>query len=934
MPTAASGATTRKRKKAEDMVESPPKRLTRTRTTKSTEETATAPKTTRITTASARVAAEARAASAKPVIKPATTAATTRRKTKTEDKADQIVPANEKTTEEIPKTRTRVKKPEKATDTSKPSTTRTRQNKLKVEEKPLVEESKPKTRARKSKIEEKKSEEEVAGDLQNKSTRRTTRTRAETMNSEADIPPTKPVVKKIVKKVTFSDEVAKEKENVPLPQDKYKQSKENGIKAKPIRKTTTTRPNTRGRKTTATKESEEQPSNQPLSPKKVTQVAKSNSSASSEDELAKSPMKRPMKSPARNVILRPETPPRNTSASPVIKRTADSGSVIASPAKRPAWSPSKDNLKESPRKFALPTAAPELSSVLPADNLFKDSLKLSPKKLGLTPHIQTNDSKSEENARAALLGSPARRPASPLKVGSMRMSGKSSAALPITNTTSALRHVKSSSLLSVTPKRLFDSPVKSNSLEATTKDYENIQTEDNEPKSAEEQTLQDAEELDSSKDPLLSETALESPKGFDKYNEPVSFAEPQQTFEHDVFADSGQYRSLDDGAESEDELAAASPVKSPRKSLSFSPRGVILSPASVASPTETPKSAFRVKATPKSKIKNQGMTPLAVQLSNWLASSPPKSDEEGHILHNVYTPVAEVLSKIKSGSYRPSLSPKPSFFEEQLPEQATPTPVDPIVEQDLHENEDVDMTDVADLKRSQSTEYGDENIIPEVEMPLVQQQQQQETVTPAKLINNTQKEIHTVARVPLKPADESSSSIKMEKIRSKSLSGPLSEIDISDEAFMQELTDLAKQRAENNVQGSDDAAPSSRTRSRKSLGTPRKEIISLAGTPFKPVREGADAQILRGAVIHVDVHTIEGSEANGVFIDLLTHMGARCVKQWNWNSRTSMASGEDLTASKVGITHVVFKDGSKRTLQKVREAKGLVLCVGVGWVLE
>jgi hypothetical protein len=39
-------------------------------------------------------------------------------------------------------------------------------------------------------------------------------------------------------------------------------------------------------------------------------------------------------------------------------------------------------------------------------------------------------------------------------------------------------------------------------------------------------------------------------------------------------------------------------------------------------------------------------------------------------------------------------------------------------------------------------------------------------------------------------------------------------------------------------------------------------------------------------------------------------------------------------AGKVGITHVVFKDGGKRTLEKVRDAGGVVRCVGVGWVLE
>jgi hypothetical protein len=125
--------------------------------------------------------------------------------------------------------------------------------------------------------------------------------------------------------------------------------------------------------------------------------------------------------------------------------------------------------------------------------------------------------------------------------------------------------------------------------------------------------------------------------------------------------------------------------------------------------------------------------------------------------------------------------------------------------------------------------------------------------------------------------------------------------------------------------------------------TPSAEPFSTAGTPFKPARVGADAQILRGAVVYVNVHTTEGADASGIFIELLTQMGAKCVKQWNWNPSTSVAgpstpgpseSIECTTSAKVGITHVVFKDGGRRTLQKVRESKGLVLCVGVGWVLE
>jgi hypothetical protein len=90
--------------------------------------------------------------------------------------------------------------------------------------------------------------------------------------------------------------------------------------------------------------------------------------------------------------------------------------------------------------------------------------------------------------------------------------------------------------------------------------------------------------------------------------------------------------------------------------------------------------------------------------------------------------------------------------------------------------------------------------------------------------------------------------------------------------------------------------------------------------------------LLRGAVVFVDVHTTEGADASGIFVELLNQMGAKCVKTWHWNPSGSLNS--DSSSSKVGITHVVFKDGGKRTMEKVRETGGIVHCVGVSWVLE
>lgn len=121
-----------------------------------------------------------------------------------------------------------------------------------------------------------------------------------------------------------------------------------------------------------------------------------------------------------------------------------------------------------------------------------------------------------------------------------------------------------------------------------------------------------------------------------------------------------------------------------------------------------------------------------------------------------------------------------------------------------------------------------------------------------------------------------------------------------------------------------------------------RSVSTPSRTPLKAVGNG----VLHGAVVYVDVHTSEGADASGIFVELLTQMGAKCVKEWKWKSRASLAAmdaGEEVTppSNKIGITHVIYKDGGKRTLEKIRDANkmtenghGGVWCVGVGWVLE
>lgn len=118
----------------------------------------------------------------------------------------------------------------------------------------------------------------------------------------------------------------------------------------------------------------------------------------------------------------------------------------------------------------------------------------------------------------------------------------------------------------------------------------------------------------------------------------------------------------------------------------------------------------------------------------------------------------------------------------------------------------------------------------------------------------------------------------------------------------------------------------------QSLATPSQTPIK---TPAVSTPAQSAPSILQGAVIFLDAYTSEGEDASGIFVELLTQMGARCVKSWSWNPRTSMGGDmQSVSSSKIGITHVVYKDGGKRTLEKVRDTDGVVKCVGVGWVLE
>lgn len=372
----------------------------------------------------------------------------------------------------------------------------------------------------------------------------------------------------------------------------------------------------------------------------------------------------------------------------------------------------------------------------------------------------------------------------------------------------------------------------------------------------------------------------------------------------------------------------------------------------------TPKTASPVKQMRGSVMRPRssglGFTPLARRFDEWQPRSPLKSK----------TPTAEKsVEVIKNASELKETPTKDTFFDEEMsarreqadesanetdPLSGIPEIKDPVIEDISITDEDLDLAAEAnemsvmspeqvesmlnldgndDLVSEASQEYGDENEVPTqfsngVAVP---------PVTPQRRIR---REFHTVSKVPLKAADESTPPPQPSlKKRRQSISGlPASRPthQMSRSATVISYSPVHNKQVDTSFEeAAEEESFHERSRSLSPPVTPSKpEGWSAAETPSRTPRRDVNSTLLQGAVVFVDVHTVEGADASAIFVELLAQMGARCVKTWPWNPNAENAS------SKVGITHVIFKDGGKRTMEKVRETGGAVHCVGVGWVLE
>lgn len=182
--------------------------------------------------------------------------------------------------------------------------------------------------------------------------------------------------------------------------------------------------------------------------------------------------------------------------------------------------------------------------------------------------------------------------------------------------------------------------------------------------------------------------------------------------------------------------------------------------------------------------------------------------------------------------------------------------------------------------------------------------------------------LHTVvSKVPLKPEGEESPfrfQLKKRK-RPVSLGGQPSQINFTTSTTPPKTlrtaeTDDAASRRSSVV--TTPALYISRTTpaSKVSTGKSSRRTVSTPLTRNMPT-PSKESAVLRGVIVFVDVRTSEGADASAIYIDLLSSLGAKVVKEW-----------------KDDVTHLVYKDGSTKILEKARLADTKI--VGVSWPLD
>ncbi|KAJ0122284.1 hypothetical protein J7T55_002796 [Diaporthe amygdali] len=771
-----------------------------------------------------------------------------------------------------------------------------------------------------------------------------------------------------------------------------------GMRAKPVRKPTTGRATRTAATKKGTNATEDKAPMPLSPKKVTQLSANRDIDTESEDELAmdKTPARAFRRSPVKPpVAMKPtdETKDEALSTDEGTEALAPTEPTIllGSPVRRPPPSPFKDSMKSPAKRVeGLQLGLPAIKeSAQSANSPSKASLFKSPAKRCPVPINATDlNSSSRQDTIASspfkqsLFQSPAKRPFSPMK--SLR--------LPEPEPESIARSPAPTPVLLCTP---FPAPavdpvpaaeeqeeVKAGA-EADAEDAElsidedATDDEDAPSSSAAEFNGRMSTVLPRAADPTLTlETSLTN-ESINEDNEDdretVVLEREQEEEQKGVIESHSEIMVLDEAvlegeSVAHDSISTTPPNSPPKQALSMfglQQRDTVSFDMSFTESEDeltrvmTPKSASPTKHMKGSIMRPRtsgfGFTPLAQRFDSWQAGSPLKNELKATTPKGVKsTRPRETRASLMQDDFfedemcvRPDTDANDSINEDD-PLAGIPMIKDPIVEDISVTEEDLDLAAEAnemsmmspeqvesmlnldghdDTMSDASQEYGDENEVP---AGFTQDGTRVPPVTPQRTLR---REVHTVSKIPLKPADESTPppqpSLKKRRHSISRLPATRPTHGLTRSATVISYSPSHKIHVE---PAFEEAAEEEETRSRAGSVPPvtptKSEGWSNAVTPARTPRQDVDPALLRGAVVFVDVHTVEGADASAIFVELLTQMGARCVKSWNWNPNDEDAS------SKIGITHVVFKDGGKRTMEKVRETNGVVQCVGVGWVLD
>lgn len=785
-----------------------------------------------------------------------------------------------------------------------------------------------------------------------------------------------------------------DKENVE-PAIKAKEPPAAGLRGRPARRggATAARGTRAGTKPPASEDEQKKP----LSPKKVTQMPVSRDDES-EDELAleKAPVKAMMKSPIKpptspkkyNQAFEEAVLTMATAANTVtfLDPPERAASILASPVRRPA-SPTRDTMK-SPAKRIGPVPFPgsamkpirdEQTGPTPfMANLLQSAAKRpqSPIK-GLSLPSAQKPQLGQSAVKVSMLQSPAKRAMPGLKPfgetqhKDLEVLEESPGMKPLVLSTPTPGGTSKPSRKLMLEEDVgeegeenvfegeIDSPHFSGRLSAVLPRYADPSLKE-----------QESEVEDDAEDVQLVQEA--TPQVVEDLAE-LEPTEDDATDDELVPEEADDLMALDDVVvemESSTELPAKSPnpvFQLRQKDLDpcydmslISEEGDEESPTKYASTTpcrqqKTPKSRDTGRSvTRQSRRSTLGLTSLAEQLDSWSAASPIKASRS--------TP-KQVIGTASASNTGSKEAVENSFFEDEMLvhadpatkaaeaspdttiEEETPEVLEPSFDDIMITEEDVALAQEAnnlsvmeperevasplqsfdDSLSDASQEYGDENQVP-VD-PAILGAQSPAPTTPVR--RPIKKLFHTTTKVPLKPADDSSLSPVKQRSFSASRAAPKRPSGASRSASVISYSPAKDRKRRETGSRQQLASPTHLTAGPTTPG--KSDSWSTSGTPTRTPRKDLDSGLLRGAIVFVDVHTSDGADASGIFVELLNQMGARCVKSWNWNPSGSSNSESSL---KIGITHVVYKDGSRRTLEKVKEANGVVQCVGVSWVLE